>query len=605
MFPGIFFGLLGALVPLALIALVVLIIVSVARRKSDDEESDPGIGSLRRFFYYGLAVISLSVASSGLTILAAVILDAIFGDDVVITRGESRLALGLALTLVGAPIWGFIWMQIQKSVREHPVEARSLARKLYVYFVMFVTAAVAATSLVFVARWIMNIREFSAVTLAIPFVTLSIWFFHFKAHATDQAGRGLAPFVRPLYTYATSLYALGMLATGVGLVLFRYLVEAYDASFQTNIIGSGIDSFPRQVREGIALALVGGAWWTTHWFGFAKSDREPWIRQGYLNIVAVFGGTVTAGAALTILMFRALEWLFGAPDLAASEHFRFIPGVIAGFFIGAVLWGYHSATIDSEAKREGYWHFSARRGYEYLQTGVGLATLVSGLIIIIGVALGLIFPETGDLITDDAWWKSPLAIGFSLTTLGGALWGWFWPKLQHAVAANPDEERERLSRRVFIYGVFCIATLIALADLSGLLFVFLRDILEGSLNAETFQDTKWFIATLLTTGFTGVYYGMVLREERRFRKAADLTDATAETKAMPKRITVLAGPGGREVARRLEAAGHNVTFWQTTEASVPPAIDYASLAEQVAKVPGDHVLVQIGADIRIVPYQPS
>lgn len=610
MFPGIFFGLLGTLVPLAIIILIGVIIISAARRRSTaDDEPDPGIGSLRRFFYYGLALVALSVASSGIVILVAVILDSIFGDEVVITRGESRLALGLALTLVGAPIWGFIWMQIQKAVREQPFEARTFGRKLYVYIVMGITAAVAAAPLVMVLRWIMNLRDFSAITIAIPIVMFSVWFFHWKAHAADPPGRGIAPFVRPLYVYGTSLYGLAMFATGAGLVLFRYMVEAYDASFADPLVGSvAIDSWPRQVREGISLALVGSAWWVTHWFGFAKSDREPWIRQAYLNIMAVFGGTITVATSLTILIFGVLEWVFGAPGTEpASEHFRFIPGAVAGLIIGSALWGYHFAIIDAEAKQGNGWYFSARRGYEYLVAGVGLAILAASLITVIGVALGLIFPETGDMLTSVAWWKSPLAIGISLVIVGGVLWGGFWPKLQRAVAANPDEERDWLSRRVFIYGVFCISALTALADLSGLLFIFLRDLLEGNLNAETFQDTKWFIATLLTTAFISIYYGLILREDRRLRKATDLVEAPPIPPGRAKRVIVVGGPEGKEFARRLgEAVGQTVTFWQTLEGSPtsPSVTDYAALAGRIMQAPGERVLIVLeGETFRIVPYE--
>lgn len=609
MISGILFGLVGILIPVAIIAGIVIIIVAAARHRSADEEPDTGIGSLRRFFYYGLALVSLSVAASGLTVLLAVILDVIFSDNVVVSDDRGRLALGLALTFVGSPIWGFLWMQIQKTVREQPAEGQSFARKFYIYGVMGLTASIAGASLVFVLRWLMDIREFSAFSLALPIVMMSIWLFHWKLQAIEPQGRGLALFVRPLYLYVTSLYSLSMFATGLGLVLFRYLMEAYDASFQSTLVGiGGMDLWPRQVREGLALGMVGGGWWILHWFRFARTDREPWIRQVYLNIVAGFGGTVTFSTALAFLAFGVLEWLFGATGLeAAREHFRFMPGVIAGLVIGCALWGYHSAVIYAEATRSEGWYFSARRGYEYIVAGVGLVILAAGLVTITGVAVGVIFPEPGDTFTADEWWKSPLALGISLTVIGAALWGLFWRRLQDAVRTHPDEERERLSRRVFIYGVFCIAALIALADLSGLLFVFLRDILEGDLNAQTFQDTKWFIAALLTAGIISVYYGLLLKEERSFNKASDALQA-ASAPGHRKRIIVLGGSEGSEFARLLgETAGQPVTFWLALEAAGSPAFssaDYAALAERIAKAPGESVLVVIDSGgARVMPYK--
>src|SRR5262245_54340347 len=98
---GIFLGLLGILAPIAIIALIIAIIIAAVRKRSaDEDEPDTGMGSLRRFFYYGLALVSLSVAASGLTILLAVIFDAIFGDDIVVSNDRGRLALGISLTVV-------------------------------------------------------------------------------------------------------------------------------------------------------------------------------------------------------------------------------------------------------------------------------------------------------------------------------------------------------------------------------------------------------------------------------------------------------------------------------------------------------------------------
>ncbi|MSQ31723.1 MAG: hypothetical protein EXR59_00575 [Dehalococcoidia bacterium] len=608
---GNLFSVLGFLFPVAVIVLIAVIIISAARHRSaEDDEPDEGIGSLRRFFYYGLALVALSVAASGLTVLLAVILDAIFGDDVIVSNDRGRLALGLSLTVVGAPIWGFIWMQLQRVVREQPVEARSFGRKFYFYFVMGVTALIAAVSLVLVLRWTMNTRDFSAFSLALPVVMIGIWVLHWKVQSVDPPGRGLALFVRPLYVYSTSIYSLGMFSTGIGLVLFRYLIDAHDSTFESTLVGiGGMDFWPRQVREGFAFAIVSCTWWILHWFVFAKSDREPGLRQVYLNIVTVLGGTITVSTALIFLVFRVIEWVFGAPDgEAALGHFRVIPGVIAGLVVGGALWGYHAAVIHAEASERRGWYFSARRAYEYLAAGVGLGILAGGLVTVTGVALGVILPEGANVVNSDSWWKSPLALGISLVVVGGLLWGMFWSRLQHAVGEHPEEERERLSRRVFIYGVFCIAALIALVDLSGLLFVFLRDLMGGNLNVETFQETKWFIAALFTAGLISVYFGLLLRGGSRIQKVYDAAQPTPASLVLRKRIIVLGGPEGREFARRLEGIiGQPVIFWLALEAEVSTTSlqpDFAVLAERIAKTPGESVLIVLdNRAIRIMPYR--
>ena len=61
-----FFGPLFSLVPLLIIGLIVWGIVSIARRSGGGTE-EPGIGSGRRLFFFGLAFVALMLATLGLT----------------------------------------------------------------------------------------------------------------------------------------------------------------------------------------------------------------------------------------------------------------------------------------------------------------------------------------------------------------------------------------------------------------------------------------------------------------------------------------------------------------------------------------------------------
>ena len=186
------------------------------------------------------------------------------------------------------------------------------------------------------------------------------------------------------------------------------------------------------------------------------------------------------------------------------------------------------------------------------------------------------------------------------------MWGFYWSGLQRDASIGLVE-RSSLSRCVFIYLVLGAAVLAALGNLSALLFMFLRDALEGQLSVQLVQDAKWSIGALLTAGAISVYYWLVLREDRR---AMPVPEAPA-TGALPvrKAVIALATEAARPLVRRLEAQlGIPVRLWQRLDpdAEVPTLTDedLRVTQERIAEAPGDRVLLTIDASgVRVVPYR--
>ena len=76
----IFFGLIGNLIPLAIVGLIIYAIVSRRRRgRGLQTVSAPGIGTVRRLYFYIVSFVALMVASSGLMIVVMWILEGLFG----------------------------------------------------------------------------------------------------------------------------------------------------------------------------------------------------------------------------------------------------------------------------------------------------------------------------------------------------------------------------------------------------------------------------------------------------------------------------------------------------------------------------------------------
>jgi hypothetical protein len=587
---------------LAILGIIAAVVVLVRRRSGVEEE--PGVGTLRRLYYYGLSFVALMVSASGVLMLVDYVADSLSGREI-LSRGESQLAMALALTVVGTPIWLFHWNLAHRAIRRFPSETRAVSRKIYLTLVLAVSAALGAFGLISLLRWLFGGDSFNGLHLAFPLVWGAVWGFHWYVGNREVPRTEFGASIHRAYVYATSLYGLVLLLVGLGIILRHLIAQAYDALFATQVLlpGEGV-LWSDTTQTALAIFLVGGVYWWWHWHRVARGDIDSVLRQVYLHLFAILGGAATAVATLNIILFRALQWAFGEPG--AADQFQFLPGALAALIIGVAMWGYHRAVVQQESARAIVGLPAAQRVYGYLLAALGLGTLATALVMLFGVVIGVIVPQSGEELVRGDWWRNPLALAVSLLLVGAPLWSFYWFSMQRAASVG-EAERSVPSRRIFIYLVLGAAVLAALGNLSAILFMFLRDLLEGQFSTQMVQDAKWSMGVLLTAGAVSVYYWLILGEDRRALPASE----EPSTGAPPVRKTViaLATEAAQPLVRRLEAQyGIPIRVWQRLEpgAVVPTLTDEELRAtqERIAQAPGDRVLLTIDASgVCVVPYR--
>jgi hypothetical protein len=599
-----------SLLPLVVIAGVIVGIVTLARRGGAHDD-DPGIGTVRRLYIYGLSLAGLVTAAIGATLIVKTGLGGLFG-PIVISGENTTISLGLALTIVGTPVWLFFWSMAQRSVHRNSVEIRAASRKFYIYFVLAVSAIVASVAATEFLQWLWNPTDFSSTPVALMLVWGSMWAFHWWIENDEGQPTEMAASVRRFYIYGLTLFGMIELVVGASGILRVAMDVAYDALFNTsNVLVGQLGLWNEAMQDSLTLAIIGSLVWWWHWHRVATGDVNSTLRHVYLHLFAILGGTAMVVSSLSVLLYLILQWIIGNPEItSASFQFDALPSLVSFGILGGGLWGYHWATVRQEAAVAQRGLVAARRVYSYLVSAVGLITLSVGLTVLFAVVIGLLSPEEGNRITGTDWWRNPLVLAITLLTVGTPLWGLYWRDVQGIAIQGGSEERVALSRRVFIFLIFGISVLLVLINLSIVLFKLFDVAFGAGASSNVLWDTRWSVGILFAAGAVSVYYWMVLKEDRE--ATADLewiaNPGTTEVR-LHKSVTVLVAEEDLPLVRRLEALlGYDIHVWHHTEGrsltrTLPDDL-LTETVQQLSVANSQRVFLLVDAKgIQVVPYR--
>jgi hypothetical protein len=187
-------------IPISIIVTMIILWVYHSRVLKDDikvaEEIERQAG-LRRLYYYLIAGIGLTAFVVGLSGVLSVAIRSL--DQVAFGTGlREQLSWFIALTVTGLPVWYLPWNQVQVKATSTGAggmgERRSLVRRIYIYFFIFVSTITMLSSVVYIMfRLISMILGEPLPTLsdlgqpiAFSLIALGVWLYHWSVLSKDR-----------------------------------------------------------------------------------------------------------------------------------------------------------------------------------------------------------------------------------------------------------------------------------------------------------------------------------------------------------------------------------------------------------------------------------
>lgn len=580
------------LILLAVVGGITYAIYTWRKRRPDSyPDADPGMGTLKRLYFYGISFAALMTLVAGISLAVQSLLNVLF-DGQAFSLSSNSLAWGLSLLIVALPIWFFHWRFILRSVAAIPVESRSIIRKVYIYLTLGVALGFLAAVSYEILKWAMGAGEFPEFSLASILPWAMIWGYHWQIESAEGQRSMETRGIRRVYLYASALVGGGMFAVGVGAMIHTLLRDGYTALFLAQVTVSDQTGLAREsLRTDLSVAIVGGAMYWTHWHRFALGDRNSILRWIALFIASVGGAAVALGSA-GVMASTTLSWLLGGASERAALHFEDMPGALVIASVGAIAWALFRRRMLMEAVGE--YATPIRRIYDHLMAAFGLTALSGASFVTFNTALATFAEALSVSITDSGAWRSPVAAILAMLIIGIPVWGYYWRRLRTAYADNPQAEATALSHRVYVFAILGAGALAFLGGGGGTLFVILRDLLDAALSVETPRDLTPAIGFALTSALFLPYHWAIYRADQAYQPNEP------EPSAVHKRVTILVADSDSALTQTIEdALGYTIreARWTDPEAFVP------TLNEEEAARISDEISQASGSNILLIPEQ--
>ena len=107
------------------------------------------MSGVRRVYFYLVTLITLGILAWGVGTILSLLFNLAFSGSSAIGQprfNQQQLSLGLAMLVIGGPLWFFFWSRVRKYVNGNAVEIGSALRKFFLNFILVVSSLTAISA---------------------------------------------------------------------------------------------------------------------------------------------------------------------------------------------------------------------------------------------------------------------------------------------------------------------------------------------------------------------------------------------------------------------------------------------------------------------------
>ena len=501
--------------------------------------------SIRRLYFYLVAIISIEVVVWGLIGLLRSIVDK------TVSGGADALAQALALILVGVPIFLVHWLWAQRASAREEEEKEATLRAVFLYAILLGTLIPVAQNLLsFIDRSLVQVtglgveRAFSSfrnqtladnlIAIVMNLIVAAYFWNILRGEWATLKGRENFTEVRRLYRYIWMLYGLLMTVFGMQQIL-RYLIY---------IPGDILGEMGRETLvNGVALLVIGAPVWVYSWRVIQDSLADPAemgsnLRLGILYILSL-GGVITVVTTSSMLVNVLMTKILGA-DWTTKYFVQQLSGPISVGVPLAMVWAYYGYWLNRhiEAIGDKVRQAGMKRLYNYILAFIGLVVSFIGVATLLSFIIDM---STSESYLMSASLRSSIAVAISLLIVGLPLWLLTWRPMQAEALAQGemgDHARRSILRKTYLYLALFASVIGGMASAVGLVFQIIRVILTGDAGSDFINTLLNTLQLLFLFVVTLIYHWNVLRTD-----GASMADTLSEKQSAFSVLIVDAGDG--------------------------------------------------------------
>ncbi|HEX7490336.1 MAG TPA: DUF5671 domain-containing protein [Candidatus Limnocylindrales bacterium] len=332
-----------------------------------------------RFYLYGAVLMGLQAVLTGASGIIST-----FGSELFKNNSNSMLSASstpewvrpVIAALVSILIWGIVWLlhllyanRLRsgrgEATEQNKAERTSKVRLAFFMVVVFMGVMTVTSNLAPSLGWLLdklfgdNIDSTSLGYLVVvpPLAALpavAAWFLHRRRGISESAENAAGPSGRRISSYVVALVAVAALASGVAeslATIFGEWFRTSNGALDQFSYQPAFEAWKSQLAFGLAIVIVGLAFWIWPWFSSQRRRREDGeigstSRSFYLY--SITGVSILGGAgSLAVIAFLYLRLALGLTDNSIGSE---ISTPLALLLVGVVMFAFHSLVIRGDSR---------------------------------------------------------------------------------------------------------------------------------------------------------------------------------------------------------------------------------------------------------------